>query len=118
MANPNIFDVSSIYGKTDGYDLTTTNDTTLSNSVGSNKVYKVNAIIISNYTNNDSYLTMEINKNATPFYLAYSVTVPGRSTLILVNKDTSLYLEEGMQIKGQASTANTLKCIVSYDVLS
>ena len=49
MAAPNIVNVTSIIGKTNAIDLTTTNNKELvSNAASSNKVFKINSLIISN----------------------------------------------------------------------
>ena len=49
MSAPNIVNVTSIIGKTNAISLTNTNNTELvSNASGSNKVFKINSLIISN----------------------------------------------------------------------
>ena len=50
-------------------------------------------------------------------HLVKTVTVPADSTLIVIDKNTSLYLEEDMDIKVLASTAGDLEAICSYDVI-
>ena len=48
MAAPNLVNVSSIYGKTVGADLGTSIAAVLSNAGGSNKVFKINSIYVTN----------------------------------------------------------------------
>ena len=49
MANPNIVNVTTIFGNSSFTNLSTTSVTSLaSNAASSNKVYKINSIVVSN----------------------------------------------------------------------
>jgi hypothetical protein len=117
MANPNIFSITSITGKTDGFDLVTTATPVVTNPANSNKVYKVNLVVVTNYTGNDATVTVDMLKSAVSFPVAYNVTVPAFSTLMLITKDSSFYIEEGSQVRAIANVASTLKCVISYEIL-
>jgi len=67
MANPNIVSVSSIYGESVAFHLTTTLTTTLL-TVSSNKLLKINNISCANVDGtNDAELTLYVSKaNFTP----------------------------------------------------
>ena len=56
MAAPNLVNVSSIYGKTVGADLTTSIQGILANSGGSNKVLKINSVYVTNIDGTNSCL--------------------------------------------------------------
>ena len=47
--------------------------------------------------------------------LAYQVNVPASSTLVLIDKNTSIYLEESDQIRAGASAASDLHIVISYE---
>ena len=50
-------------------------------------------------------------------YIGKSVTVPAKTTLIVVGKDSPIYLEESDKITAFASAASDGNIIVSYEEL-
>lgn len=120
MANPNIVNVSSILGKVSGNALTTSAQTIVNNPSSSNKIVKVNSLVISNINGTASAdVTAYLLKNGvTTLYIAYTVAVPADATLVLVSKDTSLYLEENDSILALASANSYLHTIVSFEDIS
>ena len=119
MAAPNIVNVTSIYGKTVCQELDTTLTTAIvPNNSGSNKLLKLNSIIISNIDGtNAAEVTISVHNGTADFYLAKTVTVPADSTLIVLGKDAPIYLEENQILRGGASANGDLHCIVSYEEL-
>ena len=119
MAAPNIVNVTSIYGKTVCQALDTTLTTAIvPNNNGSNKLLKLNSIIISNIDGtNAADVTISVHNGTADFYLAKLVSVPAKSTLIVLGKDAPIYLEENQILRGGASAAGDLHCIVSYEEL-
>lgn len=121
MANPNIVNVTSIYGKTIGAALTTSSADILTNSAASNKIFKINTILISNVDGVNNATADVIFYDAsttTSYYLVDLVVVPAASTLKVVTKDTSIYLEEGDKITALASAAGDLQIVISYEEIS
>ena len=119
MAAPNILSATSIYGKTVGAALGTTLTTTLL-SCPSNKVLKINSIIVANVDGSsaaDASVEFYDNSASTPYRLASTVSVPADSTLIVLGKDSPIYLEESDEIRGGAGAASDLEIIISYDEL-
>lgn len=121
MAAPNIVNVTSIYGKT-AYDaqVATSASAVLTNANGSNKLYKINTIIAANIDGvNDADITIYVANNVSTqlFHLARTITVPADSTLVIISKDTSFYLEENMYIYAYASAVNDISLMVSYEEL-
>ena len=119
MAAPNIVSVSSIYGRTKGAALDTTLTTSLL-TCASNKVLKINTIIVSNVdgTNNADATISFYDSSATATYkLANTITVPADTTLVVISKDTAIYLEESDEIRGGASAASDLEVVISYEEL-
>ena len=123
MANPNIVNVTSILGETVVGALTTTLTVLVSNAASSGKVYKVNTIISSNIDGtNDGAVTFGINSNAngtgTTIDLAATVTVPADATLVVLDKNSSFYLQEDKSIVGLANANSTLEYVISYEVIN
>lgn len=121
MANPNIVSVTSIYGKTVGAALTTVSADILTNSAASNKIFKVNTILISNVDgiNNATADVLFYDASATTsYYITELVVVPAASTLKVITKDSFIYLEEGDKISALASANNDLQIIISYEDIS
>jgi hypothetical protein len=52
------------------------------------------------------------------FPLAYTITVPEKSTLVIIGKDTAVYLEEYDTIRVSASTNSALVATTSYEIIS
>jgi hypothetical protein len=120
MANPNIVNVTSIYGKTIGHNITTSATAVVENASGSGEIYKINSLIVANIDGtNAADITAYVYKNgATAYYLAYTISVPADATLVVLSKDTSVYLEENDAIYLQASVNGDLSAVCSYEIIS
>ena len=120
MAAPNVVNVTSIYGKTVGAALGTSSGDVLVNTAGSGKLLKLNSIIVANVDGSsaaDVTVYFYDLSATTPFHLAKVVTVPSKSTLVVLGKDAPIYLEEGDKIMALASVPGDLEIIVSYEEL-
>jgi len=127
MAAPNIVGVSTIRGKSNVANLTTTSSSIVVNPVNSGQVFKINTIMISNVDGtNAGNVSVELFKfgaqntstgsgNAT-YGIANSVTVPAKSSLDVMSK--SIYLEEGDHLKAKADANNRLHLITSFEEIS
>jgi len=119
MANPNIAGLTSIYGRTIGAALTTGATAIITNAASSGKILKINSITVANRDGtNDADVTVYATIDSSVRYLAYTITVPAKSTLVVSSKDTSFYLEELDILTALASAAGDLDIIVSYDEIS
>ena len=95
----------------------------VSNPASSGKVFKLNTIIVSNVDGTNAanitiayYDQDDIGGTATQ--IVSTVAVPADATLIVLDKSTSIYLEEDRSIGATASAANDLKILVSYEEIS
>jgi len=86
-------------------------------------VFKINSLVVSNVDGTSAaditvavYSQDDIGGTATE--LVSTVSVPADATLVVIDKNTSLYLEEDMSIGATAGTANDLKVVVSYEEIS
>ena len=113
---PNIVSVSSIYGTTTVGVLTTTLTTTLV-TAASDKVLKINIFRITNVTDNDATVTLDVEVGGTHKKIANEVTVPANSVVDIIDKNSSFYLMETDLIRGGASAASTLEYMTSYEIL-
>jgi hypothetical protein len=120
MANPNIVNVSNILGKTVGAAVTTSLAALVTNTSGSNQIFKINSLIISNVDGtNAADITVEFYDNQTTGYkLASTITVPADATLVVISKETAIYLEENDSIRVQASATGDLQAVCSYEIIS
>ena len=119
MSAPNIVNVATITGKSVGAALgTTTTTALLTNASSSNKVIKVNSIIVSNIQGTDTTTTISYYDGSTDWNLASTINVPGNTALVVSDKNSAIYLEEGDSIRGGASTASRLEAVISYEELS
>ena len=118
MAAPNIVNVATITGKSVTGALGTSTASLLQNSASSNKVFKINTILISNVDGTNSATAAISLYDGTDRYIAKGITVPAGATVVLIDKNSSLYLEENKIIRGDASAAGDLEFIISYEELS
>jgi len=121
MSAPNLVNVTSIIGKTKGAALgTSANTDILQNGTSSGKVLKINSVIVANVdgTNSSTVTVHFYDHSATARYnIAHTVAVPAGSTLVVLGKDSPIYLEEGDEIEAEAANASRLEIIISYEEL-
>jgi hypothetical protein len=124
MAAPNVVNVATITGKTATVALSTTSATTLvSNAASSGKVFKINMIQIANVDGTNACdVTVDMHSAAsgggTAYSLVATVSVGADSSLVALDKNTAIYLEEDRSITATAGTASDLEVIVSYEEIS
>ena len=124
MAAPNIVNVTTITGKSAVVSLTTTSATAVvSNAASSGKVFKINSLVVSNVDGtNAADITVsyygEDDIGGTATEIVSTISVPADATLVVIDKNTSIYLEEDRSIGATAGAANDLKVLVSYEEIS
>jgi hypothetical protein len=117
MANPNIVNVTAIYGKTAVLAVTTSATAIVSNSAASNKVLKVNSLYVANIdgTNNAEF-TVDVFRSSTAYAIASTIVVPADATLDVISN--SIYLEEGDSLRLTANANGDLQAVCSYEDIS
>ena len=121
MAAPNLVNVSTITAKSVQAALTTTLTTEiLANPSSSDKVFKVNNIIIANIDGSSSVdVSVFITKSGgSPIAIASTISVPADSTLIAFDKNSTIYLEEGDNIEAGAGANSDAVITINYEELS
>ena len=120
MAAPNLIGATTITGKVSGQAITTAATAIVSNASSSGKVLKINSLYISNIDGTASAdVTVDVFKGgATAYRLAYLITVPPKSTINVIAKDVSVYLEENDSLRLTASVNGDLEGVCSYEDIS
>lgn len=117
MANPNIVAVTTINGKTAVANVANTATELVVNTAGSDKVFKLNSLIISNIDGNTaSEISVDIYRSNVAYHIARTISVPADSSLDLLSK--SVYLEEGDTLRVTATSNNFLQVVCSYEEIS
>jgi hypothetical protein len=123
MANPNMVNVSSILGATTYLVPTTTTATAwtaLTPAVGT--VNKIDTMTATNVTGTAALVTVSINSaisgGGTAYRLAFQTSVPGNSSLVVVDKSTMLYVGEAQSIVVTSGTTNSIEMVATYEAIS
>ena len=131
MANPNIVNVTAMYGVTTYYTPPgTTAVVLLANAASSGKIYKINQIIVTNVDGTNAVTaTVSIYTNGvgvqgsapsggTEYAIASTIPVPANAWLTVIDKSTSFYLQEGNSIIIRSGVGDKLVFTVSYEDIS
>jgi hypothetical protein len=123
MANPNIVNVTSIYGNTSYLIPSTTGVTTwtaLTPAVGT--VNKLDNLVASNVTGSSVAVTVSINSavsgGGTAYRIAYQISVPANASLIIIDKTTAIYVGEAQSIVVTVGTSNAIELTASYEAIT
>jgi hypothetical protein len=86
-------------------------------------VFKINSLIVSNVDGSSAAditisLYSEDDIGGTATQIVSTVSVPADASLVVLSKDTSIYLEEDKSIGATASAASDLKVVCSYEEIS
>ena len=123
MAAPNIVGVSTIVGITTFLKLANTSANLLvSNPPNSDYVYKINSISVSNTSAvGPAEITIKIHDAAagagTSFSLTTNVSIATKSSLVVLDKSATIYLEENRSLTAQANNSNYLDVVCSYEAI-
>lgn len=130
MAAVNILNLTSIYGKTTYYVPSGTSAVVLlPNAAASSTVMKINEITATNTTGTAANTTVSIYTNGavaqgsapsggTAYPIAGTISVPANAALIVSDKTTAFYLEEGVSISVTSGTASAITYTVSYELMA
>jgi hypothetical protein len=123
MANPNIVNVTSIYGNTSYLIPSTTSATTWTAlTPASGTVNKIDNIVAANVTGSGATVTVSINSAAagggTAYRLVYQVSVPINASIVVVDKSTAFYLGEAQSVVVTVGTASAIELTASYEAIT
>jgi hypothetical protein len=133
MANPNIVNVTSIYGNT-AYVIPastsvsvawTYNGTTSLTGLtpASGTVNRVTSIVVSNVTASAATTTVAVANNATygsgtPYYIAYQISVPANASVIVTDKTSSFYVTESQSVGVISGTSSALVYTATFEAIT
>lgn len=120
MAAPNLKSPTTITGKTTYLTLANTNETELLvNAASSGTALRVTNLMLVNIDGTaavDGSVTIyTAASGGTGHKIVNTVTVPADSTVVVLSRENSVWLEENRRITVQASAANDLAVICSYE---
>ena len=121
--NPNIVNVTSIVGNSLSVAVGTSATQLASNAASSNKVFKINSIVIANI---DGTVAADITVNiysvaalgGSPIAIASTISVPPDASLIVTDKTTTFYLLENQSIGALASATGDLVATISFEEIT
>jgi len=123
MANPNIVNVATILGNTSYLiPANTTANTWTALTASANYVNRIDFMTASNVTSAAATVTVSINSatagGGTAYRVAYQITVPANSTLVILDKTTSMYVGESQSVVVTVGTASAIELVASYEAIS
>jgi len=131
VSNPNLLAATTATGTTTYYTPTGTSAVVLlPNAAASGQVFKINQIVATNVNGSSAVnATVSIYTNGavaqgsapssgTAYPIASTISVPANAALIVVDKTTQVYLQEGTSITVTSGTASGITYSISYEVIS
>ena len=116
MAAPNIAATTSLTGATSvTADVGTSATSVVSNAAASDKVYKVDTLMIANTTGADVTVTVDFYRSSNAYEFVKDVTVPTGAVMDALTKP--IYLEEGDSLRVTSSATTSLDVISSYAII-
>lgn len=132
MAAPNIVQVSSIIGVTSSYNHSTTDAlVVMNNAASSNLSYKINNVTLANTSDTEVAMvtvSRHLNggqtegsawdNNGGEYKLVNKIGIATATSIVIVDKASSFYLQENESISIKPIGANTIDSTVSYEIIS
>jgi hypothetical protein len=123
MANPNIVNVTSIYGNTSYLipsNTSATAWTALTPAAGT--VNKIDNIVASNVTSSAATVTVSVNSatsgGGTAYRICYQVSVPANASLVVVDKTTAIYVGESQSVVVTSGTGSAIEYTAAYEAIT
>lgn len=112
MLNP-----TTITGKTAVQAVGTSATAIVTNSAASGKVFKLNALYVSNVDGTENAeINVDIFRSSVAYHIGKTIIVPADATLDVLSKP--IYLEEGDSLRLTANAASDLEAVCSYEEIS
>lgn len=120
MANPNILDTTNVVGNNALVAVTTNATSVVNNAASSGKIYKINNITASNVDGTTAAdvtvnIYSEDDLGGTGYSIVYQIPVPIDSSLVVVDKTTSMFLKEDQSIGAIASGNSDIVVTASWE---
>lgn len=122
MANPNVVGVQTVRGKTTVRTFVKKTPTTfLMNNANSGEVLKINSLYVANKHTTSVNVTVQMIGPSTQYVsqnVVDSITVASGSSIVLVSKNTDLYLTENTSLSMTATQNDVVSLVCSYEQIS
>ena len=117
MAAPNIVNVTTINGNTAVANVSTVAANLVTNAASSGKVYKLNALYISNIDGVSNYTAnVSVYRDSVEYAIAKTITVPADASIDILSK--AVYLQEGDALRIAGSSNSVMQVVCSYEEIS
>jgi hypothetical protein len=120
MANPNLFNATSVQGLQNGNTLTSTSATTiLSNSASSGKLVILKSLYLTNMDSSAGSahtIDLTLNDGASTGNITNDLSIPVATTVQVVDKP--IYLQENSILNAIPSSANKIGYVISFQEIS
>lgn len=121
MPAPNLLGLTTITAKTVGVGIQTTAQVgILTNTASSGKVFKINHLRVTNNSasSSSSFNVFYQDTNNVVTGIASNFTVPVGGAIVVIDKDSTTYVEENCSIRVAVADTARLTVLVSYEELS
>jgi hypothetical protein len=123
MANPNIVNVTSIYGNTVYLTPANTAATVWTALTPTNNtINKINSIIATNVTASPATATVSINSatggGGTAYRICYQISIPANAALIVVDKTTAFYVQDNQSVVVTSGTGSAIEYTAAYEAIT
>ncbi len=116
----NIAALSSLTGHTVLYSATTVLASTgVANPNGSGRLVRLSCVIAAFVgSSNSADISLAISRGGSPVYLGKTLSIAKQTRLVLLERSTPLYLEEGDTLVARASANSTIDLTIAYEEIS
>jgi len=119
MTAPNIVYTQNLQGKLALSAVITSPTALVDNPSNSNKVLKINCVIISNIDNsNATTITVDIYRSGAAYNIVSGVSITPNTSFTPIDKSLTLYLLEGDTLRVTGSANDRLQAVCSYEEIS
>ena len=118
MATPNLVSISTINGFTLAGAVTQSSADII--DVPADKLYKINSLIIANIDGTNSAtlnVSISVDNGSNYYAIASTVAVPADATLVVIDKNSQIYLDETDLLRVSAGADGDLTYTVSGEIL-
>lgn len=122
MAAPNLLALTTITGTNANIAVSNSATSLASNASGSSQLYKIDSLYIANADTVAVTVTVNYYSAAslggTAFPICSAVSIPANSTLVVIERDSPLFLVENTSLGATAGVASQLTATLAYEVCS
>jgi hypothetical protein len=116
MANPNIVNMTSMYGNTAVANVTTSATAIVTNNSASGKVFKINTLVVTNVdASTAANLTVDLYRSNVATQIISNISIAINTAYTPLDKTMALYLLEGDSIRLTTNANSRLQAVCSWE---